>query len=258
MTRGFTLVELLTVAVITAITAIALTSALAASIRYHERAPELERIAQRRTNFEDRIRMLVRKAYVSSTATDTVTYFIGNTNGQDTSSLDNQQSADQIIFTVLGRRPSAGYLATQETDFAELNRNYGPEGGVAEISLSTVAVGDAGEQQGLFIREQKPSDGDPTQGGYESLLDDDIRSIGFEFYDGTSWQPQWDTTTESRRLPAAVRVTYTLLSEEEVTHVFIVNLPNSDVTINDPYDPNDTGDAGTTGGATGGTTGGTP
>jgi len=67
------------------------------------------------------------------------------------------------------------------------------------------------------------------------VLSPDVQSIGFEFYDGTQWVGSWDTTAAGqRRLPAAIRVSYKLTADPNTTHVFVVRLPLSDVTPNNP------------------------
>ena len=85
------------------------------------------------------------------------------------------------------------------------------------------------------MREQRPSDGDAYQGGYESVLDSRVASMSFEFWNGETWQGEWDTLTQgSRRLPAAIRVTYTFDGEESTPHSFVVRIPLSDVTPDNP------------------------
>jgi hypothetical protein len=120
-------------------------------------------------------------------------------------------------------------------DFPTLNQNIGPQGGTQEISFEMTPVGSPPDANatGLFLRVQTPADDDPTQGGNESVFDADVSQITFQFFDGANWQPSWDTTTASRRLPAAVWVDYQLTSDNS-DHEFIVTLPNSDVTPTNP------------------------
>jgi hypothetical protein len=83
------------------------------------------------------------------------------------------------------------------------------------------------------MRMQRPADADPTSGGTEWLQLPDIDSLLFEFWDGTTWQQSWDTTTQTPvRIPAAVRVTYS--KGNDTPSVFVVQLPLSDATPADP------------------------
>ena len=86
---------------------------------------------------------------------------------------------------------------------------------------------------GVIIREQHPADGDNTQGGTESVLDPDVTSLTYEFFDGSDWQPTWSTSNGTKRLPAAVRVTYQV-KDEDSQRVLVIRLPNSDVTTDNP------------------------
>jgi len=62
-----------------------------------------------------------------------------------------------------------------------------------------------------------------------------LRRIGFQFWDGTEWDPNWDTTTEARRLPAAVMVSYTLTGDSaNTTHMFVVPILTSNVNALSP------------------------
>jgi hypothetical protein len=174
--------------------------------------------------FEDRISKLLQHSFLSPDPNDTVTYFIGGTGAGVT---------DTITFTVAGRRLSPALLNSQE-DFESLNNEVGPQGGVAEISISPTAVGNAPNRDGLFMREQVPSDGDPSQGGYERVFAENVTDIEFEFFDGSQWQTTWDTQFQSqKRLPAAVRVTYRLDGDDD-RRIFVVRLPLSDVTPLNP------------------------
>lgn len=62
---------------------------------------------------------------------------------------------------------------------------------------------------------------------------DQMSEILFEFWDGTQWITSWDTDSDGRRLPAAVRVTYRVSSDTD-EHSFVVRIPTSDVTADNP------------------------
>ncbi|GAB4459647.1 MAG: hypothetical protein OHK0029_22470 [Armatimonadaceae bacterium] len=227
---GVTLLELLI--------AVALMSVITAAVTYAFIAGlDLERLQQQRRTLqeqdfalEQRIKQVLRGAKLSEDETDLNTYFIGETLA-DSGDL----GCDQITFTTTS--PGVPLAAqASEDDFETQNTQRGPVGGVAEVSLGMTPVGDAGEDGGLFERLQRPSDGDPTQGGTETLLDPDIRQIGFQFWNGTEWVTEWDTVNGAeRRLPMAVRVSYSRVeSAEDTVRSFIVPLPTSDVDALNP------------------------
>jgi hypothetical protein len=136
------------------------------------------------------------------------------------------------VFTARGERVPSAVLLSQD-DFETNNERFGPQGGTAEIAISTTPVGEAGNRTGVFLREQRPADGDETQGGNESVLDPEVTDIRFQFYDGAQWVGDWDTDETGRRIPAIVRVIYRIADEEQDRNLFI-KLPLSDVTQDDP------------------------
>lgn len=236
--RGISLIETLLVAAITGIILMGVSAAYVAAHNFEARiGPRQEQFSVQRA-FEDKITNLLQQAYLTDEA-DTTTFFAASTGGEDTiqpTTSSTTSLPDTLVFTSMAQSLSGAYLNSSATDtFEDLNSTYGPQGGIAEFGLSTLAVGDPGNRTGLFLREQRPSDGDAFQGGYESVLEDHITSIGFEFYDGTQWITEWDTTTSGeKRLPAAVRVTYTLDNDDGQNHVFVVRMLYSDVTPTNP------------------------
>lgn len=247
--RGLTLIEVMVSLIMSVFLIGAAGSAYVTGINFEKQMRAHRETSEAKIRFEDRLTKLLRGAYVSANQADTSTYFIGQINGDSMTSA----ASDELIFTTLSDGFNGALLGSQD-DFETMNQNFGPQGGIAEVDLSTTALGEGGQtKQGLFIREQRPADGDPSQGGYESLLSPDVRSIQFEFFDGTDWQPIWgtagaDTTnltadaataaaTDGRRLPAAVRVTYTLNDDADgVQHVLVIRLPHSDVTALNPVE----------------------
>ncbi|CAN5421553.1 hypothetical protein BH11ARM1_BH11ARM1_06840 [soil metagenome] len=226
--RGVTLLELLVVVAMMAVLMGAVTRAYVSSLDFNDKLRTGRDTSDKHRIFEDRVRDLLLHVYLSGDASDVNSYFIAG----DPSAAAGSGAADQITFTTTGDSfPES--LASSTTDFETLNSDQGPMGGVAEISLSTNPIGDAGNNQGLFVRKQRPADGDPTQGGKESVLNSDIATVEFQFFDGLSWVSVWDTRTGERRLPAAVKVIYTL-NDDNTDHTFIVALPFSDVTPTNP------------------------
>jgi len=243
--RGVTFVEVLVAMVISAIITASLTLTFGAVVDAQVRGPEVAARVQNETALEDKLREIISAAWVDDDSTDDTTYFVASTEGEVTA--DNSATSPEITFTTIGRRVSAAYQETDETDFEARNEKYGPVGGATEVTLSTTAVGDAGNRSGLFLRQQSPSDSDDTQGGMESLLDSRITSISFEFFDGAEWTGTWDTTTGERRIPALVKVHYSLNTDAEgdPEHILTIRMRNSDVTTVTPY--NATGTTGATG-----------
>lgn len=233
MRRGLTLIELLVAAVMTAFISLAISEAYVIGINYSHRSEAARASEDARIRFEDRISSYLRLARLTTDTTDRFSYFVGQVgNGSVSSPGNRNNTADTLTFTVAGQRLQ-GALMTSTDDFETLNSQFGAQGGITEVSIESAAVGNTTNQQGVFLRVQQPADGDPTQGGNESVLDADVSEIGFEFYDGANWMPSWDTQTGARRLPSAVRVTYRLNGEDD-DRILIVRLPQSDVTPDNP------------------------
>ena len=232
MRRGFTLMELLVSAVIVAILTIALSTAFGYGVSYQGRAEASRAAETERSQFEDRVRSLLQEAIMSTDATDTTVYFLAGT--------DAAGAEDRLTFTTIVPRIPGAQLASQD-DFEIQNQNFGPQGGAEEVSIGLSPIGQTNQTSGLFLREQRPADGDSTQGGTETNLEPNITSIQWEFFDGLNWQVTWDTSLTLRRIPSAVRVTYRLDGDDN-DHVFIVRLLKSDVTPENPI----TQDTGTT------------
>ena len=197
-----------------------------------QRSQEAARAEAGRSDTVERtITELLAGARLSGATTNPpVTFFQGLTDGGAT-----EVGSDRITFTTTAPAVPGRSLDSAD-DFETQQTANGPVGGLAEVSLGMVAVGNPGDKTGLFERVQRPSDGDPTQGGLESVLGPDIASIGFQFWDGQQWQDTWDTTTMTpARLPQAVQVTYRLKSESSgVVHLFVAPIPASNVSALSP------------------------
>ncbi len=224
--RGFTLVELLVSLAMTAVVIGGLSVTVSLATDFAIKTPV--RLAE----FGDEIRLrqefqtLLAGAYISQGEDDNNTFFIAeNTDGVST-------VPDTLTLTTLGSKVDGGFLRSTDKAFEDLNSQYGPQGGVSEVSLSTAAVGDSGEATGLFLRVQTPSDGDPAQGGFERLIVPSATDVTFEFWDGLGWTSTWDTRTNGRRIPAAVRLSY--VDENDGNHTIVVRCVNSDVTQLNP------------------------
>ncbi len=117
-------------------------------------------------------------------------------------------------------------MASVETDFETRNESFGAVGGLSEVSVSDTPVGEnaPADLNATFMREQRPADSDPDQGGYEKVFSDRATQITFEFYDGQEWLTEWDTRDGNRVLPYAVRVRYVWDEDLEVPFQFVVSL----------------------------------
>ncbi len=228
-TRGTTILEMVVLLAVTALLTITLVRAFAAATvqeRNMDAAIESEEIARR---FEDDLRGLIRRAVLSTDVDDPASYFLAD------SVLLGGSGVNAASLTFTAHRAPSDSVTSSEMTFEELNERIGPPSGIEEISLSTTPFLDSGGQTGLFVRRQTPADGDPTQGGYEELLSDDVESIRFEFFDGSQWVGAWDTEAQAEpRLPAAVRIIYVLISDPDEERTLLVRVPYSDVTPRNP------------------------
>ncbi len=239
---GFTLIELLIVLAITALLASAIGYAFSAELtiqRVHEaRRGELDRsdaTEREITRLLQGAKLVAPPANPGAVsvpaAPDTAgspvpleqtTYFLAAT-----ASGASDLGCDRLTFTTTAPAVPLPVL-TSTDDFEAQQQSRGPVGGLAEVSLGTDPVGDAGGRSGLFERLQRPADADPMQGGFESLLDPQIARIGFQFWDGQQWISDWQTS-DPPRLPGAVRVRYVLKAHPGETRTFVVAIPASDV-----------------------------
>jgi type II secretory pathway pseudopilin PulG len=230
--------ELLVVVGLMGLLTLAISSAFVAGL-------DLERLqAERRATqtqdfaLEQRLTRLLRGIKLAEDETDLNTYFVG-----ETLTGSGELGCDQITFTTTSPGVSLAAIASTD-DFETQHTQRGAIGGVAEVSLGLTPVGDGGSESGLFERLQRPSDGDYSQGGTETVLDPEIDQIGFQFWNGTEWITEWDTINGAeRRLPQAIRVSYTRTNanSENPVRSFVVPIPTSDVTADNPA-------TGTTGG----------
>jgi prepilin-type N-terminal cleavage/methylation domain-containing protein len=226
---GFTLIELMLAMSLAVVMAGAVGYAFVAGLDLQRAQTQRRAVTDREESTEQRIRTLLMGAKLTADATDATSFFMGT---DDTGG--SAFGCDRITFTTAA--PAAPMASVASTDdFETQQSSRGPVGGAAEVSFSTTAVGDPAGKTGLFERVQRPSDGDSTQGGTESLLDPDIERIGFQFWDGIQWEDTWDTTVGDRRLPAAVKVTIVRNGEsDDAGHAFTVPIPASDVDDQNP------------------------
>lgn len=232
--RGLTLLEVLVSMAIAGLLAVAVSTAFSAAVRYQLRAPQSRDAHLAQVNFENRIRGLLSRAFVDDDAANENTSFVGRVN-EAGGGTGREVGATELIFTILGERPAGGALdTTEQIAFEDRNDRFGPTGGAREIRLGMTPLGDAGDRAGLFVREQTPPDDNIEEGGFESVLDDRVSSVEFEFWDGTEWLTEWDTRNGDRRIPGAILVTYSLSDDPDTQHKMVVRLATSDVTTSNP------------------------
>ena len=224
--RGLTLIELLIALAITVMLIVSVAFAYGAGMQFQMRVPEQDAEMRRIVQFEERARRIIEGAFLTADETDQTSYFTALSTSGDLTNLDT------MVFTTLGAPPTSAFLASTE-EFEVLNERFGPQGGLAEVAFSIVPVGEATVEGALYLRVQRPADGDPTQGGTESAILEGVETFAFEFFNGTEWVAEWDTFTAQRRLPAAIRLIYGLV-DEDVDRVLTVRVPLSDVTPEDP------------------------
>lgn len=225
---AITLIELLVVLVMSTILSVAIGYAFVGGLDLERVQARRQTQTSERERFERRVTRLLEGAKLDEDSTDRLSYFIAEA-GEETDEL----GCARITFTT---NTFDFPLEAQESadDFQTQHDAVGPEGGLAEVSLGTVPIGDSGERTGLFERLQRPSDGDATQGGTESVLSSKVTRIGFQFYNGESWISTWDTVNSDRRLPAAVQVSYLLEDDPETVRRLIIPLLASDVDAQNP------------------------
>jgi type II secretory pathway pseudopilin PulG len=228
---GITLIELMMAMMLVIILLSAIGFAFAAGLNL-ERAQKAHQAEQDHTEqMCARITQMLAGTRLSTSTTDMTTFFIGNSSsGGGAGDL----GCDTLTFTTTS--PDIPLSAVNDSDDWETQMDArGPIGGIAEVAYSTTPIGDSGNHTGLFERIQRPSDLDPTQGGMQSVLAPEVKTIGFQFWDGQEWISNWDTTQGTRRIPPAVMVSYTTeQSGESNPKVFIVRIPCSDVTTLNP------------------------
>jgi hypothetical protein len=235
-TRGISLLELLLTIALLAITMGAVTQAFIAGLGAESHIATAREAKEERYRFEDDLQKLIEGAELSDPNSAFVSP-IPATNQKASPNSSPQGAGDQsgsggglpagsasLVFGTWSVAPNIRFVEQTNAAWEDLNSRFGPQGGSTEVALSTIPVGDAGPKRGLFIREDRPAQADPSTGGMERLYSSKVRDIRFEFYDGTTWQTSWDSkNTEKGQLPIAVRVTY-LLNTESSPRSFIARL----------------------------------
>lgn len=225
--RGLTLLELLITLLMTAMIVVALTGSFSIGLRYLREAPARQAAQVRGIGSIETLKGLLSAATISASDDDADTFFIA-------AAGDVQSDApDTLAFTCFA--PLNLDVVESDGDFETNHEQFGPQGGITEVSLSLTPVGEDSNpgRQAIYLREQTPADGDPTQGGTERALIENVTSLTFEFFNGTEWVTEWDSRAGTRRLPSAVRLTFQVDGADTET-VVVVPIRASDVTPDNP------------------------
>ena len=227
--RGVTLIELLAALALTGIIVAALTVVFKGALNFVTSNPETIAAREEVRAQDEKIERFLAQTYLTPDATDSKCFFVASSQSGATSGNDT------LTFTTVGVRPDGRALTPNEDDtFEDLNNLIGTQGGISEVSFSVQPVGEPTTQtEGLYMRVQRPADGDPTQGGKETLLVPGITTVLFEFWNGTGWVETWDTRSGDRRIPSLVKVTLGTATNQNET-VLTVPLQYSDVTTTNP------------------------
>ena len=142
--RGLTLIELLVVLGINGLLVTAIVAAYQVGMRFQQNVPQAEVRFQADMDFERRLETLFRAAYLSSDDADATTYFLMYASG------GNLAEPDTLVMTCVGIPPIGAFLNSEE-EFEDLNDQFGPQGGIVEISISTYPVGDAPVDRWRFL-----------------------------------------------------------------------------------------------------------
>jgi type II secretory pathway pseudopilin PulG len=186
-----TLIELLVALVVVAFAMAAVSRTFQAGLSFEGRYGKAldERLS--RSNLEDRLSRLFEGANLKSG-------FV----------FPAKSQGSGLTFCTWSAPTAFAYRTSQSQDFEALNSRFGPQGGAAEIGISTEPTGNSEMTEGLFVRIQRPPDNDPSQGGEETLADPTVREAHFEFFDGTNWVNDWDSREQDKdKMPRAVRMT---------------------------------------------------
>ena len=87
-------------------------------------------------------------------------------------------------------------------------------GGVVRVQYE-LAEADDGDGCDWIRTETINPLSDDADNTVETTILRNVRSLEFSYYDGTSWQESWDSTTGSSRLPKAIAVSFALAPEDE-------------------------------------------
>ena len=126
---------------------------------------------------------------------------------------------DGILAGTFTGESNSGQEDLNEDTLSFYTCSYRPGEDDIASNIVNIAYGldtDARQQQVVLKRYVKtnllaPSTSDPQ----EEVLCRDIQGLEFQYYDGSAWLDEWDSSVESSQLPWAVQVTLTIENEED-------------------------------------------
>jgi type II secretion system protein J len=127
---------------------------------------------------------------------------------QSSTNATSQVSGGLPMNTLPGQSSPQFYTTTGVVD------EYSTFGEVQQVSYQLVASTNGGIGRDLFrtaTRNLLPVT--QTDADQESILSG-VESIFFSFNDGTTWKDTWDSTTETLKLPRAIRVQIAMATEQ--------------------------------------------
>jgi len=188
MRRSFTLIEVLVAAFAMAILVAALVVPVQTAMRERERANETAAAAFRMNRVLDRVRDDLDGLLIPGS--DLAGQFVGIKN--DTQ--DGRRDTFTFATSAVGSR--AGLAST---------------GGCVRV---TYELTESGTSYDWTRTETLNPLSDDEDASVESVMLAKVWTLELSFYDGTSWQESWDSSTNSG-LPQAVEVAFTLAPEDQ-------------------------------------------
>jgi type II secretion system protein J len=188
--QGFTLLELLIAMMMMAIIAASLYTSMSIGFRARESA---EKVVEKGRSVEIAVELI--KGMLAS-AMDPDGVLAGEFKGEDESG-DSGYDADILTFYTADHNPGEDELASD----------------IEKVELSVSTREDTEEK--VIVRKVttnllSPETLDPD----EEILCPNVRSMNLEYYDGSDWQDEWDSSENDNALPKAVKITIVLEKDE--------------------------------------------
>lgn len=133
--------------------------------------------------------------------------------------------APELLINPLGQSSSGNSQVSFYTTSGNVN-DYYPWGDIQKVFYSLeqaqgiLPTTETTNQMGrsLIRSLQRDISLDPTieqiEQGTELLLLEGVESVNYEFFDGVTWTPSWDSNTSDPVMPEAVRITLLIYSED--------------------------------------------
>lgn len=188
--QGFTLLELLVAMAMMTIIAASLYTSMSIGFKARESA---EKAVEKGRSMEIAVE-LIRSMLVSALDPDGT--LAGQFEGEDEESNDGY-AADTLTFYTADYNPEEDELASD----------------IEKVVLSMSVREDTDEK--VIVRKVttnllSPETLDPD----EEILCPNVRSMNLQYYDGSDWQDEWDSSDNEDSLPQAVKITIVIEDEE--------------------------------------------